>query len=219
MRILVVEDDQIIGDGLVKSLNFEGYAVDWAEDKDSALTAFETNEYEMLLLDIGLPDGSGLDILKEIRQKKNNVPALILTAFEDTETKVQGLDGGADDYLIKPFKLEELKARIRALHRRKEGNSQPILKAGNISLDPASRKIEQSGKNINISTKEFAVLQVLIEKPNKVFSRQEIEDRLYGWGKEIESNAIESHISNLRKKLGKEVIETIKYVGYRFAPT
>ena len=217
MRILVVEDDKIIGDGLLNTLKLEGHAVDWVEDKESAMLAFETNKYEILLLDIGLPDGSGLDVLKNIRLHKNNIPVLILTAFDDMKTKLKGLDGGADDYLIKPFKLEELKARIRAIHRRKDGNSQPLLTVNHITLDPASRKILQLGKEINISTKEFSVLQILMEKPTKIFSKQEIENSIYGWDNEIESNTIEAHISNLRRKLGKATIETIKHVGYRLA--
>lgn len=217
MRVLVVEDDKIIGDGLLTALKLEGYAVDWVKDKESATLAFETNEYDMLLLDIGLPDGSGLDFLSEVRKKASDVPILILTAFDDMDIKVKGLDAGADDYLIKPFELKELKARLRAVYRRKKGDSQPLLAIGSIVLDPASRKVMKDDRPVNLSTKEFVILQILMEKPNKVFSKQEIEDSLYGWDMEIESNTIEVHIYKLRKKLGKKMIETIKYVGYRFA--
>ncbi len=217
MRILVVEDDKIIGDGLTTALQLDGYAVDWVKNKESASLAFETHVYEMLLLDIGLPDGSGLDFLADVRARKNNIPILILTAYDSLTLKVRGLDCGADDYLIKPFKLEELQARLRALHRRREGRAQPLLKAGTIELDPASRRVSKAGKPINLGPREFAVLQALMEKPDKVLSKQALEDSLYGWGMEIESNSIEVHVSKLRKKLGKEAIETIKYVGYRLA--
>lgn len=217
MRILVVEDDKIIGDGLLTALKLEGYAVDWAEDKESATLAFETHSYDMLLMDIGLPDGSGLDLLAEVRAKKSEVPILMLTAYDKTNYKVKGLDTGADDYLIKPFKLDELKARIRALHRRREGRSQPLLKAGDIELNPATKKVDLKGKDIPLSPKEFAILQLLMEKLGEVLSKQEIEDSMYGWGMEIESNTIEVHVSKLRKKLGKSAVETIKNMGYRCA--
>lgn len=217
MRVLVVEDDKIIGDGLLTALKLEGYAVDWVEDKESATLAFETHEYDMLLMDIGLPDGSGLDLLAEIRASKSEVPILMLTAYDKTSYKVKGLDTGADDYLIKPFKLDELKARIRALHRRREGRSQPLLKAGDIELNPATKKVTLKSKDIALGPKEFAILQLLMEKPGEVLSKQAIEDSMYGWGMEIESNTIEVHVSKLRKKLGKDVIETIKNMGYRFA--
>lgn len=217
MRILVVEDDKIIGDGLLTALKLEGYATDWVEDKESATLAFETREYDMLLMDIGLPDGSGLDLLAEIRAKKSGVPILMLTAYDKTSYKVKGLDTGADDYLIKPFKLDELKARIRALHRRREGRSQPLLKADDIQLNPATKKVTFQNKDIALGPKEFTILQLLMENPGEVLSKQAIEDSMYGWGMEIESNTIEVHVSKLRKKLGKDIIETIKNMGYRFA--
>lgn len=217
MRILVVEDDKIIGDGIKTALQLEGYAVDWVENVESATLALQTHAYEMLLLDIGLPDGSGLDLLARIRAQKNDIPILMLTAYDDVGYKVRGLDGGADDYLIKPFKLEELQARLRALHRRREGRSHPLLIAGTITLDPASKQVTQHGKLIILGPKEFAVLQALMEESTAVLSKHELEDKLYGWGMEVESNAIEAHISKLRKKLEKGTIETIKYVGYRLA--
>ncbi len=217
MRILVVEDDKIIGDGLQTALKLEGYAVDWVEDKASATLVFETHEYDMLLMDIGLPDGSGLDLLVEIRAKKSEVPILMLTAYDKTSYKIKGLDLGADDYLIKPFKLDELKARIRALHRRWEGRSQPLLQVGDIELNPATKKVTLAKKDILLGPKEFVILQLLMEKPGEVLSKQVIEDNMYGWGMEIESNTIEVHVSKLRKKLGKDVIKTIKNMGYRCA--
>jgi len=217
MRILVIEDDKIIGDGLLTALKLEGYAVDWVENKKFAILAFETHKYGMLLIDIGLPDGSGLDLLAEIRLKNGEVPILMLTAYDETNYKVEGLDLGADDYLIKPFKLEELKARIRALHRRSEGRSKPLLRAGSIELNPATKKVTIEGQPIQLGPKEFTILRLFMENPNEVLNKQVIEEHIYGWGMEIESNTIEVHVSKLRKKLGKDVIETIKNMGYRFA--
>jgi len=217
MRILVIEDDKIIGDGLLTALKLEGYAVDWVENKKFAILAFETHKYGMLLIDIGLPDGSGLDLLAEIRVKNGEVPILMLTAYDETNYKVEGLDLGADDYLIKPFKLEELKARIRALHRRSEGRSKPLLRAGSIELNPATKKVTIEGQPIQLGPKEFTILRLFMENPNEVLNKQVIEEHIYGWGMEIESNTIEVHVSKLRKKLGKDVIETIKNMGYRFA--
>lgn len=217
MRILVIEDDKIIGDGLVTALRLENYAVDWVEDKESATLAFETHPYDMLLMDIGLPDGSGLDLLAEIRAKKSGVPILMLTAYDKIDYKVRGLDAGADDYLIKPFKLVELKARVRALHRRREGRSQPLLRAKGIELNPATKKVSVEGAETVLGPKEFAILQLPMERPDEVLSKREIEDSMYGWGMEIASNTIESHISKLRKKIGADMIETIKHMGYRFA--
>ena len=215
MRVLVVEDDRIIGDGIVQALGFEDYAVDWVEDVESAETALDTNDYELLVLDIGLPDGSGLDVLKNMRGKKNDTPVLILTAYDDTSLKVQGLDGGADDYLIKPFKLEELLARLRALRRRAGGRATPVLEVQGVTLDPAAQKVTKDGKVVNIGPKEFAILHILMEKAGKVVTKAQLEDSLYGWDMEIESNTIEVHIHGLRKKLGKAFIETLRYVGYR----
>lgn len=219
MRILVVEDDKIIGDGLLTALTLDGYAVDWTEDVESATYAIETHEYDVILLDIGLPDGSGLDLLVKIRLNKNTTPILMLTAFDKSSYKIQGLDAGADDYLIKPFKLAELKARIRALHRRSEGRSQPQISLNNIEINPATKKVTLSGKDIPLGPKEFEILLLLMENPNKVLSKRKIEDGIYGWGMEIESNTIEVHISKIRKKFGRTVVETVKNMGYRFAVT
>lgn len=217
MRVLVVEDDKIIGEGLLTALKLEGYAVDWVRDKESAVLAFKTHEYDMLLLDIGLPDGSGLDLLSEIRVKKERIPILMLTAYDKTSYKVRGLDLGADDYMIKPFKLNELKARIRALHRRREGRALPVLKTNKVELNPATKKVKVYGKEVSLTAKEFVILQLLMERKGEVLSKKVIEDGIYGWEMEIESNAIEVHVSKLRKKIGKSLIETVKNTGYRFA--
>lgn len=215
MRILVVEDDKIIGDGVVQGLSLDNYAVDWVEDKEAAETALAANPYDMLILDIGLPDGSGLDVLHALRTKGNHLPVLILTAYDEVSYKVKGLDSGADDYLIKPFDLNELLARIRALRRRAEGHASPKLRAGNVILDPASHRVTQNGQAIDLGPKEFAILQTLMEKVGRVLSKGQLEDSLYGWDMEIESNTIEVHVHGIRKKLGKDFIKTIRHVGYQ----
>ncbi len=215
MRILLVEDDKIIGDGVVEGLGLDDYAVDWVENKRSALTALAANTYEFLVLDLGLPDGSGLDVLRDVRQKGNDIPVLILTAYDTIQDKIKGLDGGADDYLIKPFDLDELRVRIRALSRRANGRSSPLLKTGDVTLDPAKRLVERAGTAVNLGPKEFAILQTLMEKPGRVLSKAQIEDSLYGWDMEVESNTIEVHIHGIRKKLGKDCIQTVRHVGYK----
>jgi len=215
MRVLLVEDDKIIGDGVSAGLDLEGYAIDWVEDKESAETALDTNQYGMVVLDIGLPDGSGIDILKKLRERKNDVPVIILTAYDDVAYRVKGLDAGADDYLVKPFKLDELKARLRALRRRSNGKAEPVLKAKDIVLNPSTKTVTKGGQPVQLGHKEFAILQTLMENAGKLISKAHLEDGLYGWETEIESNTVEVHIHGIRKKLGKELIETVKFVGYR----
>lgn len=215
MRVLLVEDDKIIGDGVSIGLDGEGYAIDWVEDIESAETALETNDYGMAILDIGLSDGSGLDLLRKIRKEQKDFPIIMLTAYDDVSYKVKGLDGGADDYLIKPFKLDELKARLRAIRRRNTGKATPMISAGGVSLNPASHEVLKDGVNINLGPKEFSILHVLLENVGKVISKKKLEDHLYSWDNEIESNTVEVHIHGLRRKLGKDFIETIKFVGYR----
>lgn len=215
MRVLLVEDDKIIGDGVSAGLELEGYAIDWVEDKESAETALGTNKYGMVVLDIGLPDGSGVDILRGLRREKNDVPVIILTAYDDVSYRVKGLDNGADDYLVKPFKLDELKARLRALRRRSTGKAEPVLKVRDITLNPSTKKVTKAEKDVYLGPKEFAILQHLMENVGKVISKPQLEDSLYGWESEIESNTVEVHIHGIRKKLGKDLIETIKFMGYR----
>ncbi len=215
MRVLLVEDDKIIGDGVSIGLDGEGYAIDWVEDIESAETALDTNDYGLAILDIGLSDGSGLDLLRKIRKQQKNFPIIMLTAYDDVSYKVKGLDSGADDYLIKPFKLDELKARLRALRRRNTGKATPMINVGNISINPASHEVLKDGVNINLGPKEFSILHVLLENAGKIISKKQLEDHLYSWDNEIESNTVEVHIHGLRKKLGKDFIETIKFVGYR----
>ncbi len=217
MRVLLVEDDPIIADSLVLGLGMESFAVDWANTKAKAETALKTNEYSLLVLDIGLPDGSGLDILSQLRNHNNDIPVLILTAYDETVQKIKGLDKGADDYLVKPFDLDELLARIRAVLRRTAGHGSPIYILGNIQMDPASHKVTVDGIEVTFGPKEFAILRVLMEQPNRIFSKFQIEESLYGWNMEIESNAVEVHIHGIRKKIGKNCIQTIRHVGYKMS--
>jgi len=215
MKILIVEDDKIIGDGIQQGLSLLGYATDWVEDKESGETALKRANYDMLVLDIGLPDGSGIDLLAGLRRSKgSDMPVLILTAYDDVNYRVKGLDAGADDYMIKPFELKELAARVRALHRRAGGRSSPVLKANDIELDPAAHSVTKAGQMVKVGPKEFTLLQLLMEKQGKVVSKQQLEDSLYGWSSEIGSNTVEVHMHGLRKKLGKELIQTIRNVGY-----
>ena len=215
MRILVVEDDKIISHALLISLKMEGHATDLVRTKEDASLALLTHDYGMLLLDIGLPDGSGFDLLSEIRNKGNSVPVIIMTAYDALTYKLRGFDSGADDYLIKPFKLEELNARVRAIKRRAEGKSIPFLEAGDITLFPSTKIVKKSGCLVNLGSREFLVLQVLMEKEGEIISKAAIEDTLYGWDMEIESNTVEVYIYRIRKILGKSSIETVRYEGYR----
>lgn len=215
MRVLIVEDDKIIGDGLRQGLMLEGYAVDWVEDKESAETALKTTEYSVLILDVGLPDGSGIDLLQLIRHKSMDLPVLILTAYDDVSYRVQGLDAGADDYMVKPFDLIELLARVRALRRRATGRSSPALRAGDVELNPATRTVTVAGSSIEIGPKEFAILHLLMEKKQQIVSKARLEESLYGWEMEVASNTVEVYIHGLRRKLGKNFIRTIRNVGYQ----
>ena len=170
-----------------------------------------------MILDIGLPDGSGLDVLKKLRQEKNNIPVMILTAYDETSQKVKGLDTGADDYLIKPFDLDELRARIRALQRRSTGRGTPLFKSADIILDPATHKVTLADTPIKLGPKEFSILQALMENPGRILSKAQLEGKLYGWDMENESNTIEVHIHGLRRKLGKDAVITVRHVGYKVA--
>lgn len=214
MRILLVEDDPILGDGIKSGLMQDQYNVDWLTSGGQAAQALQTDSYDLLLLDLNLPVKSGYDILKDVRKKNNELPVLILTARDATEDRVKGLDMGADDYLAKPFDLEELLARIRALLRRSKGRTTPTLKHGEFELNPIEHKLSLSGNQIELSPVEFQLLQLLLENRGRVYAKNQLEDNIYGWNKEVDSNAIEVHIHHLRKKLGNDLIRTIRGVGY-----
>jgi len=214
MRVLLVEDDELLGDGVRIGLMQYGYAVDWVKDGQSALQAILSENFDTIVLDLGLPKRSGLEVLKAARSKNISTPVLILTARELVEDRVKGLDAGADDYLVKPFDLEELSARIRALQRRTVARAEPMIAYGKISLDPASRTAFLDGEPVILSRREFALLLKLLENTGRVLSRENLTQTLYGWGDEIDSNALEVHIHNLRKKFGHNLIRTIRGIGY-----
>jgi len=214
MRILLVEDDRMIGESLQKALKQNGYAVDWSEDGVAAEDAFAGQPYDLVILDLGLPQKSGMAVLKGIRQKDDDTPVIILTAREALEDKIAGMDAGADDYMLKPFALEELEARIRMVLRRGAGRRSNILKCGEISLNPATHEVWHGKKKVELSGREFSLLHDLIKNPGVVLSRAQLEESLYGWNEEVASNAIEVHIHQIRKKMGRAVIKNIRNVGY-----
>ncbi len=207
----------MIGESLRLGLRQEGHTVDWVRDGKAADHALSSETYELVLLDLGLPRKSGLGVLMTLRQKGNTAPVLILSACDAIEDRIAGLDAGADDYVTKPFDLDELAARIRALQRRGSGRAEPLLTRGDLVLDPATHRVTKGGHELALSQREFALLHALAERPGAVLSRVQIEQRLYGWGEEVESNAVEVHIHNLRKKLGSDWIRNLRGVGYCLA--
>ena len=215
MRILLVEDDPMIGDAIQGALTDASYAADWVKNGLKALSALETQRYDMVLLDLGLPGKDGFEVLASIRARNNPVPLLILTARDSLDDRLRGLDGGADDYLLKPFDMAELLARMRAVLRRKDGNALPLLSNGVVSLDPVSKlATTESQAGVALSSREFALLQALLMRPGAILSRSELEDRLYGWGNEVESNAIEFLIHSVRRKLGSHIIKNVRGMGW-----
>ena len=214
MRILLVEDDPMIGESVVDGLTDEGYAVDWVQDGNSALLALRTTEFSLVVLDLGLPGKDGIRVLEELRSDQNLTPVLVTTARDTIEDRVKGLDAGADDYLIKPFDLDELFARIRALLRRSAGRADPMIERGRLQIKPATHEVIYDGQQVLLSGKEFALLLALAERPGLVLSRSQLEERLYNWDSSVGSNAIEVHIHHLRKKLSEGAIETVRGVSY-----
>lgn len=219
MRLLLIEDDQILGNGVQAGLHGAGYAVDWVENAESGEHALSIESYELLILDLSLPGKDGLQLLHELRAAGNEMPVLILTARDAVADRVSGLDNGADDYLVKPFALDELNARLRALLRRRSGRATPCLRHGELELDPATHTLSLAGKAITLSAREFSVLQSLLENVGRVLSRSQLEESLYSWDETVESNAVEVHIHRLRKKLGKDLIKTLRGVGYLIEKT
>lgn len=215
MRVLLVEDDPMIGDAIQGALKDASYAADWVKDGQTALTTLGCQHYDLVLLDLGLPGKDGLDVLASIRAKDNPIPLLIITARDGLDDRLRGLDGGADDYVSKPFQMAELLARMRAVLRRKGGTAAPVLSNGVVSLDPATKEASVNGRSpLQLSNREFSLLQALLIRPGAILSRSELEDRIYGWGEEVESNAVEYLIHALRRKLGSEVIKNVRGVGW-----
>ncbi|QIL83442.1 response regulator transcription factor [Diaphorobacter sp. HDW4A] len=214
MRLLLVEDDTMIGEAVQDLLRAEHYAVDWVRNADAADTALHTQSYDLVLLDLGLPGRDGLSVLRGMRTRRDRTPVLIATARDAVVQRVEGLDAGADDYLLKPYDMDELLARIRALTRRAAGRAEPSYEYEGVKITPATREATVSGQPVILSAREWAVLESLLARPGAVFSRQQLEDKLYGWGDEVSSNAVEVYIHGLRKKLGAGLIINVRGVGY-----
>lgn len=215
MRVLIVEDDPILADGLTVGLKLHGISAEVVGSCADGRHALAAGSFDAIVLDIMLPDGSGLDLVDSLRTEGERRPILLLTALDDTRDRIAGLDRGADDYLGKPFDLDELAARLRAIARRGEGRAAATIAVAGLVLDPARHEVAQDGVRLDVTRREFAILRALAERPGTIRSRAELEERLYGWQEDVESNAIEVHIHNLRQKLGRERIETVRGVGYR----
>jgi two-component system response regulator QseB len=214
MRVLLVEDDPMIAQGLETALRQEGYTVDAMGDGNSAAAALRSSSFDLVLLDLGLPQRDGIDVLRELRRRGDATPVLILTARDELADRVAGLDAGADDYIVKPFDLDEVTARMRSVLRRAAGRGDPCIQHRGIRLDPVTHSVERDGAPVRLSAHEYAVLEALLLRPGAVLSRAQLEDRLYGWNDQVESNAVEVYIHGLRRKLGADAIHTLRGVGY-----
>ena len=214
MRLLLVEDDTMIGQAVLALLRGEGYVVDWVQDGAQADTALHGHQYDLVLLDLGLPKLDGLQVLRQLRARKDATPVLVATARDAVHDRIAGLDAGADDYVIKPYDMDELLARIRALTRRAAGHLDAVYEHEGIMLNPNTREASVNGQPVTLSGREWAVLQALLTRPGATLSRQQIEDKLYGWGDEVSSNAVEVYIHGVRKKLGSDLIQTVRGLGY-----
>ncbi|MGO9424463.1 MAG: response regulator [Steroidobacteraceae bacterium] len=214
MRVLLVEDDRMIAEGLQTALRQDGYAVDGVTDGRSAAEALRTSRFDLVLLDLGLPHRDGIEVLRELRGRGDSTPVIIVTARDDVQNRVAGLDAGADDYIIKPFDLDEVGARMRSVLRRAAGRGDPRIEHRGISLDPVTHMVARDGVPVVLSAHEFSVLEALLQRPGAVLSRAQLEDRLYGWSGQVESNAVEVYIHGLRRKLGSDAIRTLRGVGY-----
>jgi two-component system response regulator QseB len=214
MRLLLVEDDAMIGESVRKGLRQDGFTVDWVRDGRAGEGALETHEHALLLLDLGLPKKEGLEVLKTLRQKGNGIPVLIITARDAIADRVAGLNAGADDYLVKPFDLEELSARIRALLRRQSGRAEAVIRHGGLVLNPATHEAALGDQPLALSAREFALLEALLDRPGAVLSVAQLQEKIYGWNDEVGSNTIEVYIHSLRKKLGASFIRNVRGVGY-----
>lgn len=217
MRVLVVEDDRMIAKGLETALRQDGHAVDGVSDGRSAAEALRTSRFDLVLLDLGLPERSGLEVLRELRGRGDATPVIIVTARDEVQSRIAGLDAGADDYIIKPFDLDEVAARMRSVARRAAGRADPCIRHRGITLNPITHAVERDGAPVQLSAHEFAVLEALLQRPGSVLSRAQLEERLYGWADAVESNAVEVYVHGLRRKLGSEAIRTLRGVGY-FVP-
>jgi DNA-binding response OmpR family regulator len=218
VRVLLVEDDRMIGDSVRAALRQAGFAVDWVRDGAAAEASLATERFDVVLLDLGLPQRDGLDVLRAVRARGDRTPVIVLTARDALASRVAGLDAGADDYLLKPFELDELLARMRAVMRRHAGHAASAIQVQNVVLDAATRQVSRAGQPVALSAREFALLEALMARPGAILSRAQLEDRLYGWGDQIDSNAISVFIHQLRRKLGEDFIHTVRGVGYYVGP-
>jgi DNA-binding response OmpR family regulator len=214
MRILLVEDDIMIGETVLDVLRTEHYAVDWVKRAAQADTALRTERYDLVLLDLGLPDGDGLNVLRALRARQERLPVLIATARDAVEQRIAGLDAGADDYVVKPYDVDELLARIRALIRRSAGRAEPVYVHGDVSIQPATREVVVAGQPVTLTAREWAVLEPLLARPGMILSRAQLEEKLYSWKDDISSNAVEVYVHGVRKKLGNDLIQNVRGVGY-----
>jgi two-component system response regulator QseB len=217
MRVLLAEDDPMIGASVRQGLSQDGFTVDWVEDGRAAELALADGVHDALLLDLGLPRRAGLEVLGAMRRRGDSRPVLILTARDAVSDRVAGLDAGADDYMVKPFELDELAARLRALLRRSSGRAAPVISHGEIELDPATHEVRRNGAPVALSAREFALLEALLARPGAILSRTQLEEKLYGWSDAVESNAVEVHIHALRRKLGTDSIRNVRGVGWMAA--
>jgi two-component system, OmpR family, response regulator QseB len=218
MRLLLAEDDPMIGQSVREGLHRQGFAVDWVKDGSAAEHALGVGTYDLCLLDLGLPRKEGLQVLKDLRQRGSALPVVIMTARDAITDRVQGLDAGADDYVVKPFELSELAARIRAVLRRREGRASPVIEHLGVTLDSTTHEVRRDGHDVQLSAREFSLLQALMEHPGRILSRAQLEERLYGWEEEVGSNVVEVHIHSLRRKLGAGFVLNVRGVGYRVPP-
>jgi DNA-binding response OmpR family regulator len=215
VRLLLVEDDTMLGRGMRQGLADAGFTVDWVTDARAAELALANGVYELALLDLGLPGKDGMALLGEMRSRHDALPVLVVTARDSVADRIAGLNAGADDYVLKPFDLDELIARVRALLRRRAGTAGPLLECGGIVLDPVRREVRKDGQEVALSAREFALLEALMQRPGAVLSREQLEDTVYGWGEEVGSNAVEVHLHKLRRKLGPDTIRNVRGVGYK----
>jgi DNA-binding response OmpR family regulator len=218
MRLLLVEDDRLIGRGVYETLRDEGYAVDWVRDGNAAEVQLKTRVHDLVILDLGLPGQEGLSVLRKLRAEHNDIAVLIVTAREAPADRVLGLDSGADDYLTKPFDLDELGARIRALLRRRAGRSEPIIAHRGVRMNLTTHRVDLNGRDIPLTAREFFLLHALLERPGAILAREQLKEKLYAWGHEVESNTIEVYVHGLRKRLGADFIVTVRGVGYTVIP-
>ena len=214
MRLLLVEDDTMIGESVLDLLRDEGYAVDWVKDGEVALSVLEDESYDLIILDLGLPKCDGLTVLRTLRDRKNRTPVLVATARDAIAQRIEGLDTGADDYIVKPYDMGEVLARIRSLVRRSVGRAEPVYEFAGVSIDPATHELKVDGQAVVVSAREWAILEMLLARPGVVLSRKQLEERLYSWKDGVNSNAVEVHIHSLRKKIGAELIQNVRGVGY-----